>query len=114
MEGAVTGPITLPEPIAAYFTTDKRDVEAIARCFTQDAVVKDEGHTYIGVAAIRRWKAESAAKFTYANVPFAQEQRDGMVIVTSRLTGNFPGSPVDLRFCFRLESGKIAFLEIIP
>ena len=110
----MTGLISLPEPIAAYFTTDKRDAEAIARCFKQDAVVRDEGHTYTGVAAIRRWKAESAAKFTYTNVPFAQERRDGMVIVTSRLTGNFPGSPVDLRFCFRLERGKIVFLEIIP
>jgi hypothetical protein len=42
------------------------------------------------------------------------ERRDGMVVVTSRLTGNFPGSPVDLRFFFRLERGKIASLEIIP
>ncbi|HTI79889.1 MAG TPA: nuclear transport factor 2 family protein [Acetobacteraceae bacterium] len=107
-------PINLPEPIAAYVTTDKWDDEAIARCFNQDAVVKDEGHTYTGVAAIRRWKAESAAKFTYTNKALAKERRDGMVIVTSRLTGNFPGSPVDLRFCFRLERGRIAFLEIIP
>ena len=110
----MTEPITLPEPIAAYVSADKWDAEAVARCFNQDAVVKDEGHTYTGAAAIRRWKAESAAKFTYTNVPFAQKRRDGMVIVTSRLTGNFPGSPVDLRFCFRLERGKIAFLEIIP
>jgi len=42
------------------------------------------------------------------------EQKDGRYIVTSRLTGNFPGSPVDLRFAFRLERGKIAFLEITP
>ena len=77
-------------------------------------MVKDEGHIYTGVAAIQQWKAESAAKYTYTNVPFALERRDGMVIVTSRLTCNFPGSPVDLRFCFRLERGKIAFLEIIP
>jgi len=42
------------------------------------------------------------------------DQRDGTTVVTSRLTGNFPGSPVELRFFFRLERGKIAFLEIIP
>jgi hypothetical protein len=42
------------------------------------------------------------------------DQKDGVIIVTSRLTGNFPGSPVDLRFFFRLERGKIAALEIIP
>jgi hypothetical protein len=42
------------------------------------------------------------------------EQKEGRYIVTSRLTGNFPGSPVDLRFVFRLERGKIAHLEIAP
>ena len=106
--------ITLPEPIAAYFVADKRDSEAIARCFTQDAVVKDEGRIYTGVVAIRQWKAESSTKYTYTSEPFAVDRRDGMVIVTSRLTGNFPGSPVDLRFFFRLKRGKVASLEIIP
>ena len=107
-------PMNLPEPIAAYFDTDTRDVEAIARCFTTDAVVKDEGHTHTGLAAIRRWKAEGSTKYTYTSEPFAAEQRDGVTVVTSRLTGNFPGSPVDLRFFFRLERGKIASLEILP
>ena len=110
----MTSQVILPEPIAAYFAADRRDSEAIARCFTQDAVVKDEGHTYTGVMAIKQWKAESATKYTYSSEPFALERRDGTVIVTSRLTGNFPGSPIDLRFFFRLERGKIAFLEIIP
>jgi ketosteroid isomerase-like protein len=106
-------PISIPEPIAAYFAADKRDVEAIAQCFTNDAVVKDEGHTHTGNAAIRRWKAE-LYRYTYTSEPFALERHEGMTIVTSRLTGDFPGSPVDLRFFFRLERGKIAFLEIIP
>ena len=105
---------TLPEPIAAYFAADIRDSEAFARCFTDDAVVKDEGHTYTGVTAIKQWKAKSATKFTYSSKPFAVEPRDGMVIVTSRLTGNFPGSPVNLRYCFGLERGKIASLEDLP
>ena len=78
------------------------------------AVVKDEGHTYSGILAIKQWKAESSAKYTYTSEPLALDQRDGTTVVTSRLTGNFPGSPVELRFFFRLERGKIAFLEIIP
>jgi hypothetical protein len=41
------------------------------------------------------------------------EQVDRKIVVTSRLTGNFPGSPVDLRFFFELEGDKIASLEII-
>ena len=106
--------LNLPEPIAAYFAADKRGGEAVARCFTKRAVVKDEGHTHSGLAAITAWKAAASAKYSYTSVPFAVEQKDGRYIVTSRLTGNFPGSPVDLRYAFHLERGKIARLEITP
>jgi len=34
--------------------------------------------------------------------------------VTNRLTGNFPGSPVDLQFVFGLDGNKIVSLEIHP
>jgi hypothetical protein len=106
--------LKLPEPIAAYFAADCRDVETIARCFTKDAVAKDEGHSYVGLAAIRQWKSEVAAKYNYRCEPLGMEQKNGATIVTSRVTGNFPGSPVDLRYAFRLERGKIAALEIVP
>ena len=106
--------LNLPEPIAAYFAADKRDGEAIARCFTENGVVTDEGHTYRGRSAIQQWKADASAKYDYISEPFASEARDGKTIVTSRLSGNFPGSPVNLRFFFGLEGEKIASLEIMP
>jgi hypothetical protein len=106
--------LNLPEPIAAYFNADRRDGEAVARCFTKQGVVTDEGQTHSGPAAIKAWKTEASAKYSYTSEPFASEQKDGRYIVTCRLTGNFPGNPVDLRFVFRLERGKIAFLEITP
>jgi hypothetical protein len=46
--------------------------------------------------------------------PSRCEEKDGKTVVTSHLAGNFPGSPVDLRFFSRLEGEKIASLEIIP
>ena len=107
-------PLDLPKPIAAYFAASKGDREAVARCFTEKAIVKDEGHTYNGLAAIKKWKTDSSTKYTYTSKPFASEQRDGKTVITSRLTGNFPGSPVDLRFFFGLDDDKIASLEIIP
>jgi hypothetical protein len=106
--------LNLPEPIAAYFQADRRDGEAVARCFTQQAVVKDEGQTHCGREAIKAWKTAASAKYAYTSAPFAVEQKDGRYIITSRLTGNFPGSPLDLRYLFRLERGKIAHLEIMP
>jgi hypothetical protein len=86
----------------------------VARCFTTQGVVKDEGVTHVGPAAIKGWKTAASAKYSYTSEPFALEQEDGQYIVSSRLTGNFPGSPVDLRFIFRLERSKIALLEITP
>jgi hypothetical protein len=106
--------LNLPEPIAAYFAADKLGGDAIARCFTSDAIVKDEGHTYTGLAAIQKWKTQASAKYQYTTEPFRLEQKDGTMIVTSHLTGTFPGSPIDLRYFFRLERGKVASLEILP
>ena len=106
--------LTLPKPIAAYFTADKADSEAVSQCFTEDAVVKDEGHVHQGRSAIKQWKTEASAKYQYTCEPSACEQTGGKTVVTCRLTGNFPGSPVDLRFFFELEGDKIASLKIKP
>ena len=105
--------LNLPEPIAAYFDAECSG-EAVARCFTKRGVVNDEGQTHFGPEAIKAWKTTASARYAYASKPLAVEQKDGRYIVTSRLTGNFPGSPVDVRFAFRLERGKIASLEITP
>lgn len=104
--------INLPLPISAYFTADIKDGEAVARCFTDTAIVKDEGHTYTGREAIRTWKTEASSKYSYVSEPQTIAPDGERTVVTSRLTGNFPGSPVDLRFFFRLDGDKIAQLEI--
>ena len=108
--------IEMPRPIAAYFTADadKADRGTVAQCFTEHAVVKDEGHTYTGRAAIKRWKESTSTKYQYTSEPLFSEERDGKTVVMSRLVGNFPGSPVDLRYVFQLDGDKIASLEIDP
>ncbi len=40
--------LNLPSPVAAYFHADRDDIEAVAHCFTDNALVKDEGHTFNG------------------------------------------------------------------
>ena len=106
--------LSLPEPIEAYFEADRRGGHAVARCFTNDGVVMDEGRTHTGLAAIEAWKTAATAQYSYVAEPFALEKKDRTYIVTSRVTGDFPGSPVDLRYTFTLERGKIASLEIKP
>jgi len=106
--------LDLPEPIAAYFDADRQDGLAVARCFTREGVVIDEGRTHAGPAAIDAWKTEASAKYTCTARPHTLEAQGRRYIVTSQVSGNFPGSPLDLRYTFILERGKIASLAVAP
>ena len=104
--------IDLPPPIAAYFAADSSDGNAVARCFSESAVVIDERHEHRGRPAITRWKAEATAKYHYTSEPLAVETSGQDVTVAVRVIGDFPGSPVELRYCFTLDGTTIARLEI--
>ena len=104
----------LPTPIALYIDAENRgDAEALAQCFAEHAVVRDEGQTIEGLAAIKQWKAETRKKYEHTVEPLGSVQKDDKTIVTNRLTGNFPGSPIELEFVFTLDRDKIAALEIL-
>ena len=105
--------VDLPTPIAIYIDAENRgDTEALARCFAEDAVVRDEGQTIEGLAAIKQWKTATRKKYQHTMEPLASARKGGKTIVTNRLTGNFPGSPIDLQFVFGLDGSKIAAPEI--
>lgn len=107
-------PLNLPRPVAAYFEADRQDGDAVARCFTPNAFVTDEGHTHTGLDAIKTWKDEASKKYVYTTTPIACVDEDGATVVTGHTVGNFPGSPVDLRYRFLLEGEKIAALTVVP
>ena len=114
MEKPSQVPVDLPSPVKAYFAADTAEASAVAQCFSQDAVVIDEQREHRGRAAIARWKKEATAKYHYTSVPIAVDIAGAEATVTARLTGDFPGSPVDLRYRFTLEGDTIARLEITP
>ena len=105
--------IYLPPAIDLYIRIENSgDVEALSGCFAPNATVRDEGRSYQGLAAIREWKAETRKKYGHTVAPLAIADRDGRTVLTAKLTGDFPGSPVTLEFSFVLEDGKIVSLEI--
>jgi hypothetical protein len=107
-------PPDLPTPIATYIAAANRgEAEALTQCFAESAIVRDEGKTIEGLVAIRKWMVETKQKYQYTFEPLAATEKDGKTIVTNRLTGNFPGSPVELEFVFTLDRDKIAALEIL-
>ncbi|MHA3737125.1 nuclear transport factor 2 family protein [Pseudomonas sp. Eth.TT006] len=103
--------LPLPEPIAAYFAAE-HNPEALAHCFTAQAVMNDVGHTYTGINAIKAFMAEASAKYNATTVPISIEREDERHLVRANVTGNFPGSPIVLTYRFRLERGLITSLEI--
>lgn len=102
--------IRLPAAIAEYFETDYSS-SVSANCFASDAVVKDEGKTYIGREVIRGWMIESWEKYAAIATPISVDVIGNETVVTAHTVGNFPGSPLNLRFHFTLNGDKIAALR---
>lgn len=107
------GAVPLPPPIAAFYrASDAYDDALLAGCFSEDAVLYDEGEEHHGPSAISEHilKANRDAKVSM-DITNCVEQ-DGDIIVTVTLTGEFDGSPLPLDFHFTLDNTKIKTLNI--
>jgi SnoaL-like protein len=105
--------IALSEPVSSFFEAERtQDLEALGRCFSDRAIVRDEGRTAEGLDAIKRWMKEAKAKYHHTVEPLGVSRRDGLIVVTARVAGAFPNSPLDLQHLFAVEGGKIVSLEI--
>jgi SnoaL-like domain len=103
----------VPEPVAAYLAAEAaKNADAISRCFAQNGAVRDEGREYRGRDAVRQWKAAADAKYQYVLEMVNVRTLGDLVTVRARLTGEFPGSPVELDHIFKLSNDKIVSLEI--
>ena len=92
-----------------------RDVEAIVALFSADATVVDEGETRRGIAEIRAWQIGPASRYRCTTrildtVALAADR----YVVTSLLTGDFPGGTADLKWDFTVAGGRITRLVIAP
>jgi len=105
--------LNVPESVAAYLAAEEaKDADALSRCFTEDGTVHDEGQDYHGRDSIRQWKQAADAKYRYVFQTINVQTFGDFVTVRARLTGEFPGSPVELDHIFKLSGDKMASLEI--
>lgn len=108
-------PIELPRAIAGYLASaNAHDAETCASWFTEDAIVHDEGQERQGRTAIREWKEEVSRKYRPVISPIHMINAKEKIIVTAKVAGNFPGSPIELRFAFTLRGDGITRLDIAP
>lgn len=107
--------IDLPRPIAAYLAAEKaKDSTSLARCFDTDGVVRDEGREHHGVRAIEAWHRDANAAVRYVVEALSASESDATIVVHTRVSGDFPGSPAELRHRFTLNGDRIALLEVAP
>jgi hypothetical protein len=74
--------------------------------------VRDEGRDIRGRAAIRDWAEVTRQKYRFHAEPLSVQHAGEQTTVTARLTGDFPGGPVNLRYRFKLTGMQIMALEI--
>ncbi len=109
-------PSAVPDVITGYFEADgRRDTDALAVLFTDDAVVVDEGRTYRGGGEIRAWRRGPASQYQYTT-QLSGTDRTGPdeYLVTGSLTGSFPGGTATLRWRFTVVGNSIRHLHIAP
>lgn len=106
--------IPLPHHIAAFYhASDIYDDNLLAECFSEDAILMDEGETYLGPQAVSGHilEANRGAK-VLTDITHCVE-KNGETIVTAIISGDFDGSPIPLDFRFIHKNDKIKKLNII-
>jgi hypothetical protein len=105
--------VNMPPPITHYISAANRNAtQSVKDYFAMDAIVRDEGKTLHGIEAIQQWMTDTHARYHHTMEPLSVRTEGEAIIVTNRLTGTFPGSPIEVPFRFVLSGSKIAKLEI--
>ena len=103
----------LPKVIADLIAAqDKYDSKAFAENFSDDAIVHDEGKTYHGKTKIRKWNEMTNSKYKTKYEPIEVTTNGDKIILTAKISGTFPGSPVLIKYHFETANNKITSLHI--
>ena len=106
--------MTLPPILQTYFTAQNvHDIDGLVACFADDAKVRDEGEDMIGHEKIRAWKEKVRDKYHPVTEPLKHWQEANYDLVTARVEGTFPGSPIELTFQFGLKDDLIVSLKVL-
>lgn len=105
--------MNLPKVIADLVAAQNEfDAPAYAKCFTDTAVVFDEGKTHTGKIAIEGWIDESNKKYKSVMKPLSITHEGKTSVLSAECSGTFPGSPAVLKFHFDIKDGLIEALKV--
>ncbi|WP_438496435.1 nuclear transport factor 2 family protein [Paenibacillus sp. IHBB 3054] len=107
----------IPAAISKFIdAANKPDPEAFVNCFSEDAVVLDEGKKRIGQKAIKKWSDQYHFGANVTLEPKAVKENKDEVVVTCKLDGTYDKTglpdPLLLEYHFSIVDDKIVSLSI--
>jgi len=103
--------MNLPKVIADLVKAQSNfDSSAYADCFTETAIVFDEGKTHSGKTEVKNWIEKANREYKAIMKPL--EYSETTQKLKAEISGTFPGSPVVLKYHFEIIDGRIQSLKI--
>ena len=104
--------MNLPKVIADLVIAQNNfDSAAYIKCFSENAVAFDEGKTHNGRKEIETWIADSNERYKATIRPVGYEENETESILIAETSGNFPGSPIVLKYHLVIAGGLIQSLK---
>jgi hypothetical protein len=101
----------LPNIITALIKAqDSFDSLAYANCFSETAIVVDEGNTYKGRTEIMNWIDRANQQYRAKMKPIEFSETENTL--KAEISGDFPGSPAVLSYHFSFTDALIQSLKI--
>lgn len=88
------------------------DSAAYANCFSETAVVLDEGKTHKGRKEIEQWIADANERYKAVMKPVGFEKAERESLLKAEVSGTFPGSPIVMTYHLQIAGELIESLKI--
>jgi len=103
----------LRKVVARFIETQNTyDSKAYVECFTESAIVHDEGKTHTGKEEILHWIEDANERYQSSMKPLNYEESGSNGVLTAEVSGTFPGSPIVLQFHLGLKNDLIDSLKV--
>jgi ketosteroid isomerase-like protein len=109
--------LNLPSLVAHYLEAVKAgDLNGLARCFADDAVVTDVSREIRGLEAIREWARTEIFRIHVRFDVLRVTESDGQTVAALQIDGTFGRNglpdPLALRHVFEVADGRITRMRI--
>lgn len=105
--------MNLPKVVAELVKRQNSfDSIGYAACFSETAVVFDEGKTHKGRKEIEHWIADASRRYEATMRPVSFEHKETGGILKAEVSGNFEGSPLVLSYHLAIADELIQSLKI--